>query len=289
MLVVSVVAALAAAFMNAVAAYLEQSSAKRLPGSGGVSARQLAALLERPRWLAGQASDIVAFLLQALALSFGALIFVEPILVLALPFAVLLRAMGTRQRPERRAWGGTAACVVGLGAFLATARPTSQGSPSLTLAEALPLAIGLAVALAGFLIGAKVTSNNRRAVFFTLAGGTAYGVTAGLVKVITSQLQEDGLLAPLSHWTLYAMVAVALAGVFLMQSALKIGALAAPVAVLMVVDPLASIAIGIVWLGERISDSPAAIGIEGVTLALMIVGIVELAQQSVRMSAPIDS
>lgn len=286
-LTLAVVAAVAAALANAAAAYLQQGSAKRLSGRGGVGVRQLGTLLERPRWIAGQACDIAAFLLQALALSTAALIFVEPLLVLALPFAILLRTAALRRPPPRRSWVGTACCVVGLATFLVVARPSSARALTMPLEAALPLAGGLAVALAAVLTAARLTGGNRRAVCFALAAGACYGVTAGLVKVAIGQLGQ-GLLVVLTHWSLYATVVTGIGGVFLMQSALKVGALAAPVAVLMVTDPLVSIGVGLGWLGERISSSPVAVGLEVATLALMTAGLAVLARESELLAAPAE-
>lgn len=235
MLTLAIVAALAAAFCNALAAVLQQGAAKRLEGRGGLSPSQLAVLVRQRRWLAGQASDTAAFLLQAAALSVGALLLVQPIMVLALPFAVLLRSSFARERPGPRPLLGAGGCAVGTGVFLLVARPQEVGRASFAPAEWLEMGIGLAVAVGCFLVMALFTRRNWRALAFALAAAASYGVTAGLVKVVTGQLGQ-GILEPLSHPELYVAVATGVAGVTLTQNALKPGALAAPVAVLTLGD-----------------------------------------------------
>lgn len=285
MLAVTVVAAVAAAFCNALAAVLQQSAAKRLEGREGVRPRQFVTLVRQRRWLAGQASDTAAFLLQATALSFGALLLVQPLMVLALPFAVLLRSAFARERPERRGVRGVALCAVGLCAFLALARPQEAGRASFETGEALTMGIGLAVLLAGFTAMAALTRRNVRAVAFALAAASLYGVTAGLVKVVTGQLQQ-GVVVPLQHWELYAAVLTGLAGVVLTQNALETGALAAPVAVLTLGDPLIGLAVGLLWLGETVTSTSWAIAGQVIAVAIVTAGVVVLARQSPGVTAP---
>lgn len=285
MVAVTVLAAVGAAFCNALAAVLQQGAAKRLEGREGIRPRQFVTLVRQRRWLAGQASDTSAFVLQAVALSFGALLLVQPLLVLALPFGVVLRAAFAREWPQRRALRGVGLCVLGLGAFLALARPKEAGRASLEPGEALAMGIALAVLLTGFMIMASLTRRNLRAVAFALAATSLYGVTAGLTKVATGQLAQ-GVVVPLQHWELYAAIVTGLTGVVLTQNALEAGALAAPVAVLTLGDPLVGLAIGLLWLGETITSTPWAIGGELAAVAVITAGVVVLARQSPAVAAP---
>lgn len=285
LIAVAVAAALAAAFFNSLAAYLQQGGTKQLETEESVSVRQVGRLLRQPRWLLGQSSDAFAFLLQAVALAFGALIFVEPLLVMSLPFAVLLQAWSARRRPDRRGLVGSALCVLGLSLFLLLAQPT-PGEPSVTLGEVLPLAIGVAVVLAVLLGAAAATHDNLRAVAFAGAAGVVFGVTAGLTKVVISHLRHGGVLEPLHHWPLYAAILTGLSGVLLTQNALKAGALAAPVAVITLGDPLTGIAVGLLWLGERVNDGAWFVAAEAGTLVVMAAGVVVLARQSTLAAAP---
>ena len=66
--------------------------AEAYTGTGHTDAGRLADLLRSPRWLASTAGDGVGVLLQIIALSNGPVVLVQPLLVLALPVAVALRA-----------------------------------------------------------------------------------------------------------------------------------------------------------------------------------------------------
>jgi len=284
MVVVAILAALGAAGSNSLAAYLQQSADTDLAGAS-VSLSDVPTRLRHPRWLFGQVFDVSAFLLQAVALAFGTLVFVEPMLVMSLPITVGLQAWSARRRPGRLGVGGSLLCVVALSIFIGVGHPTAGGS-DIAGGEVLALWISVAVLLAVFLSAAYAARGNVRAVAFAAAASTVYGVTAGLTKVVTGQLQHGGLLAPLQSWELYSAILTGVAGVLLTQNALKPGALAAPVAVITLGDPLVAIAIGLLWLGETVNDAPWAIVLEVLAIAAMCAGIALLATQSESASAP---
>lgn len=227
--------------------------------------------------------DLSAFLVQAVALAFGALILVEPLMVMSLPFAVVLRALISHERPTARGLGGSALCVAGLSLFLVVARPT-PGKGTATWAEIWPAATGIAVVVAASLVAARLTRDNWRAVSFALAAGCFYGVTAASVREVTTRL-HSGVLAVVTHWSPYVVIVCGITGVLLVQQALKPGALAAPVAVLTVTDPLLGIVLGILWLGETISTSAWALAAEVVGIVAVVAGVVVLAGQSAGAAA----
>lgn len=285
MIAVSVIAALAAALSNSLAAYFQQGADKQLETDESVPPSKIPVLLRKPRWLAGQGFDISAFLCQAVALGFGTLLFVEPLMVMSLPSSVGLRAWSARKRPGRLGVTGSALVVVGISVFLAVGQPTAGGA-TISNIEAMELGIAVGVMLGGLLTWAWRSEGNTRAVAFAAGAGTIYGVTAGLTKVVTTELQHGGVLSALGHWPLYAAIAAGVTGVMLTQNALKPGALAAPVAVITIADPLAAIAIGLLWLGEKLTAAPWAIALEVITIGVMALGVVVLAQQSESASAP---
>jgi len=76
---IAVLAALGAAGSFGVAAALQHRQAQLAPKSAGLSFRLLARLAGRPLWLAGIVLAALAYGLQALALAFGPLALVAPI------------------------------------------------------------------------------------------------------------------------------------------------------------------------------------------------------------------
>jgi drug/metabolite transporter (DMT)-like permease len=187
------------------------------------------------------------------------------------------------ENPRRRGVIGSALCVGGLTLFLLFARPT-HGHGKVTLAEAWPVALGLAVVIAASLTLALLTRDNWRAIGFALTAAAFYGVTAASVKVVTTQLRQ-GFVAVFTSWAVYTVIVCGICGVVMIQNALKPGALAAPVSVLTVGDPLVGVVLGILWLGESIQTSWWALTAQFCGIAAVVAGVVVLAGQPPSASA----
>lgn len=68
---------------------------------------------------------------------------------------------------------------------------------------------------------------------------------ASVVKQLTDVLQLHGLLGVFDHWPLYALVVTGILGAVLTQAAFNVGPLSASQPALLIVDPLASIILGV--------------------------------------------
>jgi drug/metabolite transporter (DMT)-like permease len=278
--IAAVLAALAAAVVFGGAAVMEQRSVKQVPERGVVSPRILLDLIHRPLWLASIAANIAGLLLQLLALHFGELALVQPIIAMDLLFAVLIAAATIRHRaPDRIMLGGVVCCAAGIGGFLAIARPHG-GSDTVSLPAVLPLGAGLAAVILICLSVARHSDRRRRALALALACGVAFGVTAFLFKLLASAAGQ-GASALLRQWPLYAVIVVGPFGFLLNQSAFQAGVLISPVlSVITVTDPLVSIGIAHLWLNETIASTPLDVAGEVISLAVMAAGITALAHRA---------
>jgi hypothetical protein len=286
---IPVVVALASSLMLGASAVIEQLGTKRVAQRAALSPRLFLDLAREPLWLAGIATNVAGFALQVVALRFGELALVEPILVCDLIFAVLISA-ALRKNWDPVMLGGVIACAAGVGGFLAIARP-SGGTTSVGLSALPPLAAGLAGILAACLAVAKV-HQTARPLALALACGIFYGTAAFLVKLVTAEF-SGGLSAVFSHWPIYALAIVGPVGFLLNQNAFQQGILIAPVlAVITVCDPIVSIGLAYALLNEKLATSPAGIAGEVVSLILMTVGIAVIAHHSpmaVRQQATADA
>lgn len=286
-LFIAVPAALGAAASFGFTAVLQHHATRLVPRHGALRPSLLVDLIQQPIWLASVVANVAGIGLQVVALTYGPLVLVQPLLVMGLLFAVLIGSAFARHRPDRMLLLGAGCCVAGLAAFLLVARPTGGGG-RLTIDEVLPLAIGLACVLTLCLSIASRAAGEYRALSLALACGVLYGVTAGLIKVVMEQF-STGLLVPFQHWTLYAVCVIGPIGFLLNQNAYQAEALAAPaLAVITTTDPLIAIGIGRLWLGENIRTGAAAIFGEVFSLAVMATGILALAHRAphVRGQAP---
>jgi drug/metabolite transporter (DMT)-like permease len=269
---------LAAALVLGVASVADQRSTKRVRRRGALSPTIFVDLIRQPLWLASIVLTVVGFALQVVALHFGPLALVEPLLVCDLIFAVLLTAY-LRHGYDPTLLGGVFAAAAGVAAFLAIARP-ANGHSSVGFFVVLPLAAGLAAAVGACLLAARYSKDNVRALALALACGICFGIAAFLVKLVVSPT-GTGITGIVTDWPIYALVIVGPLGFLLNLNAFQQGVLIAPVmAIITVCDPLISIALGSLWLDEKLSSSPAGIAGEVTALIVMIAGIVVVAHRA---------
>lgn len=264
----------AAGFGLATAA--QQRATKEVELTPTLSPRLLLELSGRPMWLLGLVATVVGLGLQLVALAFGPIAVVQPLLVTGVAFAAGFSALMVRRRPDAVILLGALCCAAGLSAFLLLARPvpSSSGAEHLDLASGLPLAIALASVVLGCLVYAATVSHPSRVLALALATGVLYGVTAGLMKVITGQLRV-GWTEPLGHMALYVVCVIGPLGFLLSQNTFQQGRLMSPaVAVITSVDPVVAVLIGVGWLGERLDTGPAMLAGECLAALVIISGIV---------------
>ena len=274
---IAVAAGLGGALVFGVSAVAEQRGTKRVRRRKALSPRIFLDLVRQPLWDASIGGILVGFTLQVVALKYGELALVEPLLVCDLIFAALINSC-LRRRFDPVLLGGVIACVAGVAGFLMIARPTG-GRSTVSFDVMLPLAAGLAAAMAGCAVLAH-RSRDVRPLALALACGICYGVSAFLVKVLTAEF-GSGLSAVFTNWPIYALAVVAPAGFLMQQDAFQQGTLLAPVlSIITACDPIISIFLAWMWLGEKLSSSPAAIAGQVVALLLMIAGIVVVAHHS---------
>ncbi len=279
---IALAAAIGAALVFGISSVAEQRSTKRVKTRKALSPRILLDLVRQPLWVAAIGGTIMGFALQVTALRFGPLALVEPILVVALIFATLINAY-LRGVWDKQIIGGVLGCAVGIAGFLAVARPTS-GTSNVSFIVVLPLGAGLAAGVFGCLVVAN-RSKRLRPLALALACGINYGVAAFLVKLVISDV-GGGLPRLLTDWPIYALAIVGPAGFILNEDAYQQGTLIAPVlAIITACDPIISIALGNLWLNEKLNSSPAGIAGEIIFLLIMVTGIVVIAHRAPHVSA----
>jgi drug/metabolite transporter (DMT)-like permease len=273
-----IAAALASALCYAAAMVLQQHGARQADGSASLRPGLVAELVRKPVWLAGVAANLLGYGLRFAALSRGSLVVVQPLLVTSLLFALPASARWHREGGlGGEVWASAAAIVVGLAMFLAAAGKAGNGvAPSglswLSAVIAIGLGSGLVVAVA------RGESGPRRAAMLAAAGGGLLAFTAALTKAVAVGLRADGL-GVVWHWTPYALAVIGAASVIVTQSAFEAASLRASLPVLMVVEPLMSVALGVGLFGEHIAAGLPARSVEAVGLVLAGVGVVVLARR----------
>jgi drug/metabolite transporter (DMT)-like permease len=275
MMLAAIVFAVLSALSNAGSAVLQRLAAVDRTSEARSLWRTAIDLVRQPLWLLGAVFLIGTFAFQALALYFGPLSVVQPVLVLELIFTLGLRVFLLHDGIASRTWSAALMICLGLGAFLVVASPT-EGSHVPNAGQWM-LAVGTrALIVVALLLLARYGSVARRAALFGAATAVVWSVDAALMKQTVDELAHSGLPGLLTHWPLYAMIATGVLGTILLQAAYAVGPLAASQAPLLIVDPLASIILGIELFHEQLRTGPWYVSGALVSLAVLGAGVVML-------------
>jgi drug/metabolite transporter (DMT)-like permease len=248
--------AVLAACANATSSVLQRKANRDVPAKQNLSWRLIWSLLHRPVWFGGILAICVGFLLQATALGYGELATVEPVLVLELPLTLYLAARIFGRKMEWREWAAAIVMTIGLGALLFLLSPSAGRNGHVHWYGWLA-GIGVNLALVGALVvfgrrqPARGPGGAYRAALLGIAGGSAFGLTAALMKGMTGTFSQ-GLGTLFTSWEIYGMVAAGLLGMFLVQSALNAGGLIAAQPGLTLADPVISVLWGVFAFHENV-------------------------------------
>ncbi|HWC80876.1 MAG TPA: DMT family transporter [Pseudonocardiaceae bacterium] len=282
-LVVAVPAAIAGAACMGLASAAQAKATHQVPASKTLHPGLLVSLAHRPLWLIGIGATIAGLGLQIVALGFGPLLLVQPLLVTALPFASGFSAWLGHRRADRVVVLGAFTCVAGLAAFLVLAQPSGGSDELVGVGNLIPLAVALGVVAIGGLAASSMVPGPTRILGLALATGVFYGVTAALMKVVAGELRT-GLLQPFTHWTLYAVCVIGPIGFLLSQNTFQQGKLVSlSLAVITTVDPLVGVAIGVWWMDESASTGAAVLAGELISAAVIVAGIAILARRGAHL------
>jgi len=267
--------ALLAALLFAVGIVFQQKAGMAESDEVARTPSFLLRLLRKPVWLFGVASDLLGFVVQAAALGIGRLVIVQPLLITSIVFALPLGARFTGQHVGRREVGGALAVTGGLATFVALSDPSggTADAPFREWAVAGAICGGAALALAVVGFGRRTAL---KAALLGTASGILFGLVAALTKATVDRL-DDGIVAFLLDWHLYALIGVSIPAFWLSQASLQTGALAPAIATTMAFDPVASLLLGVLLLDEQLTSSPVRVTILVVSLAVALAGLILLA------------
>ncbi|MCX4968401.1 DMT family transporter [Streptomyces sp. NBC_00654] len=265
---------------------LQQAAARRAPMSDFLSPRLLLDLMRVRSWLAGIGLMVCGMVLGALALGRGEVSVVEPLLATNLLFAMALSRRRTRQPLGRQGWAGLWLLAGGVAAFLLAGEP--RGGDPVTDPLRHWVVIGGVVGLALLLTAAARHSRIGAApALLAVAAGLLYGLQDALTRASGERLTEGGWDALVTAWQPYGVLVLGVTGLILVQSAFETGPLRMSLPALTAAQPLAGIACGIGFLGDRVRTDTGALAWEAAGLAAIVTGIVLLGLHPAMPAGPV--
>jgi hypothetical protein len=276
---------LAAAFLFALSAFLQQRAARAVVGSDTASLRDASGvkrlfgrLVQSRSWLAGWLTNLVGVGTQAAALKVGSVAAVQPLMASQLLFVLSLASGEQRRWPSGRDWLSAFAVCAGLLLLLtANASPLSGEPHRHRVLAATTCVVSLVVILrqlsrhafpwlAGLLVG--------------VAAGLCHALNAVFLKLTVEDLYHGGPAAMVLDWPVYALAVTAISGMVLVQIAFASGPLPPAVAAMSVTNPVASFVLGILAFDAPAPRDPGVLSAIAVSGVLIAVGVVGLANAS---------
>jgi drug/metabolite transporter (DMT)-like permease len=267
--------AAACALSNALASVLQRMGVEDAPEADTLKLSLLTHALKRGVWLLGFVFIVTTFLLQIVALHLGRLSQVQPILTAELLFLVILLATWFRFHVGWREWFGCVAAAGGLAGFLVFAQPGGGSDVPTNFEWIVAGSVCGGVALLATLSALR-GPRWWRAAAFGVAGAVGFAFTASLTKTMSDYIATDWV-HMFSHWQTYGVAVCGVLSLFLTQNAFHAGPIAASQTALVLVDPLASIALGIGLFGDSLRTAGAYGPLEAISLLIMFVGVASIA------------
>ncbi|HJQ47702.1 MAG TPA: DMT family transporter [Amycolatopsis sp.] len=233
-------------------------------------------LLHRRVWLAGWVTNLGGFLCQAAALHYGSIALVQPLLVTQLLFALPMASAAIRQWPALRDWLAALAISGGVAVFLTVegAAPL-EGSP-----DRGRLLLAVAVAAAAVVTLVQVAQGRgplMHSALIASGAGVCYAISAAMMKVTTDDLINRGVLDTALDWPGYVLALSTLTGLLLGQQAYGSGSLSAAIAVMSIVNPAVSYALGLLAFHAVLAVTPAPLAASAGAALLLVLGVFGLA------------
>ncbi|MEY8566334.1 DMT family transporter [Corynebacterium sp.] len=234
----------------------------------------------RPKWWAGVFCALAAYGLQIIALGFGTLLVVQPILVLSLMFTLPLAARFDGRRVSRPEMAWATLLTVAVGVVVVWGRPL-PGSDFPTLSRwMVTLGVGVVV-LVGLMWLATRLRLRTRALVLGAVTGAIMGYLAVLSKSVVNIFYQEGAAGLLTSWEAYGLVACAVIGTLVQQASFNAGALKNSLPAMTITEPIVAFVLGYLVLGERFQVEGSQWLIMAGALVVMVASTVILSRRGV--------
>jgi drug/metabolite transporter (DMT)-like permease len=249
-----------AALGNALANVMQRKASLEQPPDRPFGIRLLLDLVRRPTWLIGFGGLVASFVLQAVALGFGQLSAIEPIITLEVPLTLLVASRVFHAPLGRIEWTGILVMTAGMILLVTMLDPHPGNETNVAPLTYVMAGGGTAATIVALVIAANRGGAMWRTACLGAAAGTSFGLTATLIKATIAQGDAHGLLGVLTTWPTYVAISCGLLGLVLVQWALHTGPLLAAQPGFTLMDPLVSILWGVLVFNELTRTGPWLVG-----------------------------
>jgi len=271
MLYISYIATIIAALFNASSTVTQRLATNKPEARQLFSHRFFYEMIKNKLFIFGFCLQIAASILTVIALRFGPLIVVEPLLTIDLVFLLLLIHWRMKVWIQLRDWIALAAIIIGLvGLFLIT-NPRGGDLNYRPFPWLILISIMAPIVFILALVIRRVRSPKKRALLAGIAASAAYGLTASLTKLCIDLYTRHGFMYVIDRWPIYGLIVSGIVSIYLMVNMYGSGPLTISQPTVEVFDPGITVLIGIVIFGDSYNVSATSI-FETVIFAIILAG-----------------
>jgi drug/metabolite transporter (DMT)-like permease len=213
----------------------------------------------------------LSFLVHLVALGFGAVAVVQPLIVTELVFIPPLAAIISHAVITRKDWAAILSVCAGLAAFILVAQPSEGDRTPDTTQWLITLAATAALVAALMTVGRGQRDSVR---------ATLFGVAAGLVNALLAILAKGAFAADhpgVTDWLtdplVWLTVVAAFASVWSATLAFRAGPITSSTPAMISVNPIVS-TLAAMWLfGEALRITPISVVLIGLAIVVVIGGV----------------
>ncbi len=246
------------------------------------------ALLRNPTWLASVGIIVLAGLLHAVGLALAPISIVQPIGVLAIPFAILISARRRRQAPAGTVLLAVTVTVLAVLAFVLAAASDGKNAERIDAVEIAWSSLGIGLLACVLAVIGSVGPMWSRCLAWASAGAVVYGLASAMLRTDTMLIAQGDLLSLHVFGYTSAVLAAYAIGGWLVQHAHANGPPAVVLGSLTVVDPIIAVLFGIAFLGEGAHLAPLHAAVMAISGTVAAVGVLLLARHHPEGHEPDD-
>lgn len=243
-----------------------------------VGGRAMVSLLRNPTWLASVGVIVLGGCLHAVGLALAPISIVQPVGVLAIPFAILITARRRRQAPAPTVTAAVSVTMLAVLAFVLAAASDGKNAERIDAAEVAWSAVGVGTLALALAVVGWAGPRWARCLGWSSAGAMVYGLASALLRTDTMLIAQGELWTwPVLAYSTAVLLGFALGG-WLIQHGHASGPPAVVLGSLTVVDPIVAVLFGIAFLGEGTHLAPLHIGVMSVSAVVAAAGVLVLAR-----------
>ncbi|WP_027011642.1 DMT family transporter [Corynebacterium freiburgense] len=211
-------------------------------------------VVKHAKWWAGTGTAFLGYAFQVIALSYGTLLVVQPVLVLSLMFTLPLSAYydGRRTTAGDLIWSAVLSSAVAVLVVLGKPSPGMVQPPLSLWVPALTIG---AIILAVLYRLAFFGSQRVRAVLLGIVTSAIFGYVAVLSKAAVNIAIHQGPVGLLTNWEPFAVIIAATLATAMQQSSFHADALENSLPAMTISGPIVAFILGYLVLGEKFQVS----------------------------------